>query len=81
MISRARLGTWSSSALLADSQQVRQCITEKLNSYAFGQRPWVEDSCVSNQVEAATATTGPKLIDLFKGITSSPAFRNRNGSN
>ena len=68
-------------ALLADSQQVRQCVAQKLNSYAFGRRPSVEDSCVSDQVEAATAATGPKLIDLFKGITSSPAFRNRNGSN
>ena len=29
-------------ALLADSQQVRQCVAEKLNSYAFGRRPSVE---------------------------------------
>jgi hypothetical protein len=68
-------------ALLADSTQVKECVAQKLSTYAFGIRPSDGNACIAQVVESAAAPTGPTLIDLFKGITGSPAFRNRNASN
>lgn len=67
--------------LLANSSQVRQCVAQKLSSYAFGRRPSVEDSCVASQLAGSTAVDSPQLLQLFKSIALSSAFRHRNRSN
>jgi hypothetical protein len=68
-------------ALLADSKQVQECVAQKLSRYAFGVRPSDDNACVEQAVQGAVDPTGPKLIDLFTGITQTTAFRNRNASN
>jgi hypothetical protein len=68
-------------ALLADSTQVKECVARKLSTYAFGERPSDANACVAENVQSAAAPTGPKLVDLFKGIIDIPAFRNRIASN
>jgi hypothetical protein len=67
-------------SLLANSPQVRQCIAQKLSSYAFGRRPTVEDACVANQLAGSTTVDSPQLLELFRGIVLSPAFRHRTPS-
>jgi hypothetical protein len=68
--------------LLADSPQVRACVAQKLTSYTFGRRPSDADTCIAQQAEPTqAATAGPQLLDLFKGLTDTTAFRNRSASN
>jgi hypothetical protein len=68
-------------ALLADSQQVRGCVAQKLSTYAFGRRPSNTDACIAQEVQGAPTATSPKLVDLFGRITQTPAFRNRAAAN
>ena len=67
--------------LLAQSQEVKACIAQKLTVYSFGRRASDGDVCISAQVEKTTTPTGSKLLDFFKSLTESAAFRNRIASN
>jgi hypothetical protein len=62
--------------LLADSDEVAACVVDQYLQHAFG-GPLVDAPQTRAAVLARFATTGLDLVEVFRAIAGSPAFRKR----
>lgn len=81
------VGTWDSngpvddavhlSQRLADSDQVRACVTKQWFRYALGRRETADDECVLEQLFTDASANEWRIRDLVVAITQTDAFRFR----
>ena len=62
---------------LAQSQRVSECVAGQMVSYALGRAVTRQDACTLQQVHDQWRVSGQKLVDLFRVIPMSDAFRFR----
>jgi hypothetical protein len=62
---------------LAQSQRVSECVTKQIASYALGRPLAGRDACALQQIHEKWRASGEKLVDLFRAIPQSDAFRFR----
>ena len=65
------------SARLAESQEVRECVTEQWFRYALGRQPTEADACSVHEVLARGEATEWRLRDMLIAITQTDAFTKR----
>lgn len=70
-------GALELSQQLAESQEVRECVTEQWFRYALARSPTSADGCSVREVLANGEATGWRLRDLIVAITQTDAFRMR----
>lgn len=63
---------------LADSDHVARCVADQLANHAYG-RPLV-DSAAQAHLHARFAESGHDLVEVFRAVATSPAFRYRRGA-
>jgi hypothetical protein len=63
--------------VLADSDHVARCVVDQLANHAFG-RP-ITDQMTQSYLHAAFADSGNDLVEVFRSLATSPAFRYRRG--
>jgi hypothetical protein len=63
--------------LAAASTRVAGCASRRLAEYALGYNPEAENSCELQAVKETLARTG-SLVEFFRALVLSPAFRTRN---
>ena len=63
-------------ALLADSEQVRQCMSEQVFRYTYGRRPTAADAGL-HQIHARSEQHGGAITELMVGALLSDGFRYR----
>lgn len=64
-------------AVLADSDQVRNCMAKNLAEYAFGQPEWEADACTSREVARLAIDGGDTLKSYLRALTQVPHFSSR----
>ena len=62
---------------LARSAQVRRALVTRVFRSAFGRAETAEDACAVAALEAAFASRGARIVDLFQEVVLSDAFRHR----
>jgi hypothetical protein len=62
---------------LGQSQLVSQCVTKQFTSYALGRALGRGDACALQRIHESWQASGGKLVDLFRVIPKSDAFRLR----
>ena len=64
---------------LSESKVARQCIAQKMYTYALGRELNSSDSCELQRIDAYVQSKGGQLSALVAGIIKSAGFRTRTG--
>ena len=70
-------GSGELSARLAESAEVRSCVTSKWFTFALGRPSSFADECALSATYASVEASGGNLVELLVSLTKSPAFRVR----
>jgi hypothetical protein len=70
-------GALELSALLGESETVRDCMTTQYFQYALGRNESTEDSCSLGALQTSFTENGGDIRELLVSIVSSDAFRHR----